>query len=59
MYFQSTCLFMVVFFHMVNVNENEKKNRKTSKTQNLKILPGDMVKRYLSTKCGINLLDGF
>ncbi len=39
-----------------------KKNRKKSKSEilkNKKQLSGDMVKRYVSTKFGINLLDRF
>ena len=47
-----------------HVNENEKKivKKKKSKLQNFekeKKWSGDMVKRYFSTKFGINLLDRF
>ena len=62
MYFQRRCRlkFFLPYGPMLT---KTKKNRKKSKMQNFekqqKKWSGDMLKGYLSTKVGINLLDGF
>ncbi len=52
---------VVFFLPWSYVNEKEKKIIKNQKCKikNKTKMSGDMVKRYLFTKFGINLLDGF
>ena len=54
--FRGDVVFSPMWSH---VNENEKKKSKMQNFDKQKKWSGDRMKRYLSTKFGINLPDGF
>ena len=62
-YFQRRCRLKFFLPYGSILTKTKKKNRKKSKTQNFEkkkiSLEIIMVKRYISTKFGINLFDGF